>query len=100
LQHKCEIRKLASTLVSDKQEEKIVQNGDRLLDDIITPSWNRSTVNIIDDQKDGPDAFDKDTDDDASDIEDSSSSSAGDADASCSSWSHNDPTIVIIETLT
>jgi hypothetical protein len=74
-QHRHDIRKLASKLVSDKQKEKIVQNGGSLLDNIITPSLRHLTVNIDERQRD---AFDKH-------IEDSSNAS----DSACSSRSRH-----------
>jgi hypothetical protein len=93
-QHRHEIRKLASKLVSNKQKETIVQNGGRLLDNIITPSLSHLSVNTDERQRD---AFDKDTED-SSNASDSTCSSwsrhdSGDRDtedSSCSSWSRHD----------
>jgi hypothetical protein len=93
-QHRHQIRKLASKLVSDKQKETIVQNGGGLLDDIITPSLCHLTVNIDEHQRN---AFDKDTEDsNASDATCSSwsrydSDERDTDDSSCSSWSRYDP---------
>jgi hypothetical protein len=76
-QHKYEIKKLASNLVSDKQKVKIMQDGEELLGKIITPALNQLTM--IEEQK-----YEMDRDGS------SGSDSMDDNDDSCISWSSYD----------